>query len=187
MVSTDEKTAPAETGSAADIGVNRGCLFCKGGREEKVVLALTLHFPMLHVISPVKQRYRRVGGKAIEERVTLLPGYVFFETREPEIPLRDIVRQPNVLKVLKYPDGGWRLKGYDDQFARMMFRENGEIGFSKAVFDKGDRIHILDGFLKDLEGSIVRVNRRARTVEVRVDFQGKIISMWLGYELVEKT
>lgn len=186
MLDTDNKERAFTDGSGTAPEVNRGCLFCKAGREDIAVQALALLFPALNVIAPVKQRIRRVGGKAIEERVSLMPGYVFFETSESRLSARDLVRQESVLRLLTYPNGDWRLRGYDDQFAKMLFRENGEIGFSRAVFDKGDRIHILDGFLKDLEGFISRVNRRARTVEVRVDFQGKIITMWLGYELVEK-
>ena len=165
--------------------VRYGCVFCATGRESELVRLLTPRYPELRLISPVKQRIRRMGGEAVEERVTLLPGYVFFETGEADIPA-DLGRQVYVYKVLADPEGDWRLKGYDAHFAKMLFRENGEIGFSKAVFDEGERIHIVDGFLKDYEGSIVRVNRRARTVEVRIDIQGKIVSMWLGYELVEK-
>ena len=44
---------------------------------------------------------------------------------------------------------------------------------------------MLDGFLKDYEGYITRVNRRKKTVEVTIDLQRKKAIMWLGYELVE--
>ena len=70
-----------------------------------------------------------------EERVLLLPGYVFFESHEPELSMK-LSRQEHVLRLLTYPDGTWHLRGYDDAFARMLFRENGEIGFSQAVFDE---------------------------------------------------
>ena len=89
-----------------------------------------------------------------------------------------------VIKLLRYSDGDWRLHDSDDQFAKLLFDAGGNIGISRASFDEGNRIRILEGFLKDYEGSIVRVNRKTRTVEVRVDFQGKKISLWLGYELV---
>ena len=165
--------------------LHRGCLFCKTGKEKEVVQQMGLYAPALRAIAPVKLRYRRVGGVALEEKVSLIPGYVFFESSEGELPAR-LTRLENVLRLLTYPDGDWKLTGYDDQFAKMLFKADGVIGFSKAIFDEGNRIHILDGFMKDYEGSIIRVNRRARTAEVSVDFQGKKISMWLGYELLQK-
>ena len=166
-------------------GIWRGCLFCRVGREQSVVQAMKTYAPGLRAVAPVKLRSRRMGRSAREEWVSLVPGYVFFESREPELSVR-LTRLEDVLRLLTYPDGDWHLTGYDDQFARMMFDNNGEIGFSKAVFDEGNRIHILEGFLKDCEGRITRVNRRAKTAEVCVELQGKRISMWLGYELMEK-
>ena len=91
----------------------------------------------------------------------------------------------SVLKLLRYSDGTWRLFGSDNLFAEMLFKNGGNIGLSTAYFDKGNRIKVLDGFLKDYEGYITNVNRKKKTVEVTVDLQGKRVIMWLGYELVE--
>ncbi len=67
----------------------------------------------------------------------------------------------------------------------MLFRSGGNIGLSSAYFDRGNRIRVLDGFLKDYEGYITNVNRKKKTVEVTVNLTGKKVIMWLGYELVE--
>lgn len=165
--------------------LRRGCLFCRSGRETEVIQRLELLLPDVRWISPAKTRYRRTGGEAREERVTLLPGYIFFQTAE-ELPVRLIRRPDNVYKVLTYGDGEWRLHGADDLFARMLFETDGVIGMSKAYYDEGDRIRITDGFMKEYEGSIIRVNRRAKTAEIRIPFQDKLLSLWLGFELIEK-
>ena len=68
----------------------------------------------------------------------------------------------------------------------MLFDTTGNIGLSQAFFDKGDRIRILNGFLKDYEGYITSVNRKNKTVKVAIDLQGKKVTMQLGYELVER-
>ena len=181
----------------------RGCLFCKTGKEEDVARRFESSFSGSRAIAPTRIRYRRRSDAAIEERVPLLPGYVFFElggmgegtgiarageNRDREarvdLALREFSRMDGVIKLLRYSDGDWRLHDSDDQFAKLLFDTGGNIGVSRACFDAGNRIRILEGFLKDYEGSIVRVNRKTRTVEVRVDFQGKKISLWLGYELV---
>ena len=182
--------------------VCRGCFFCKTGKELEVVQSFLRSFPSYHAVAPTRTRYRRTKDAATEERVPLLPGYVFFEAvadrkdrvlpEEPagkrleplEASLRAFARSDSVLRLLRYSDGDWILHGADDQFARVLIRTGGNIGVSRAYFDEGNRIRILDGFLKDYEGDVVRVNRKTRTVEVSVDFQGKKVSMWLGYELV---
>lgn len=170
--------------------VSRGCFFCRSGKEQDAVRQFEALFPQCRAIASTRSRYRRTKDAVIEERVTLLPGYVFFEVDSDKVDNADdalyaFSRKDVVLKLLKYTDGSWRLMGYDDWFARMLFEAGGNIGLSQAYFDVGKRIRIVSGFLKDYEGSIVRVNRKTKTVEVSIDLQGKKISMWLGYELVD--
>lgn len=175
---------------------SRGCFFCKGGKEADVVNHFKAAFPNGTAVSPTRTRIRRTHDAAIEERVPLLPGYVFFQITEkaPEVPeIRDTVlmallqfsKIDSVLKLLRYSDGTWRLIGSDNLFAEMLFKTDGNIGLSQAYFDRGNKIRILDGFLKDYEGHITNVNRKKKTVEVTVNLQEKRVIMWLGYELVE--
>ena len=185
-------------------GKSRGCLFCRTGKEQVVVQQFQKSFPGGKAIAPTKSRYRRTKDDAIEERETLLPGYVFFEVDDSdaqkeqgsqfpvgegavdylEHELRVFSRSDDVLRLLKYTNGDWRLHGADDMFAGMIFKTDGNIGLSRAYFDEGDRIRISSGFLKDYEGSIARVNRKTRAVEVSVDFHEKNVRIWLGYELI---
>lgn len=184
--------------------VARGCLFCRSGKEGEIVRRFAMAFPDGRAIAPTRTRYRRTRESVFEERVPLLPGYVFFELDDAgekmeSVPytgdregvdalqsaLLTFSRADGVLKLLRYTNGNWRLHGFDDQFAKMLFETDGNIGISQAYFDTGRRIRILNGFLKDHEGNITRVNRKTKAVEVSVDLQGKKVSMWLGYELVE--
>lgn len=178
------------------IRILHGCFFCKSGKEADVINHFITTFPDGKAISPTRTRIRRVHDPAIEECVPLLPGYVFFQITEKEpvapdiidavlIALRQFTKTDSVLKLLRYTDGTWRLLGSDNLFAEMLFKSGGNIGLSTAYFDRGNRIKILDGFLKDYEGYITNVNRRKKTVEVTVNLQGKRIIMWLGYELVD--
>lgn len=178
------------------VRISRGCFFCKSGKEADVVNHFKTAFPNGAAISPTRTRIRRVHDAAKEERVLLLPGYVFFQIveKEPEAPggtdallmaLLRFSKIDSVLKLLRYSDGTWRLLDADDLFAETLFRTEGNIGLSQAYFDRGNRIRILDGFLKDYEGHITNVNRKKKTVEVTIDLQEKKAIMWLGYELVE--
>ena len=166
-------------------GAMHGCLFCKSGSESEIVRKFEFLFPGSRAIVPLKTRYRRMGGEAREEDVPMLPGYVFFET-EQDLNLRKLLRTQSVYRLLCYGDGDWRLHGSDDQFAALLFGMNGNIGISKAFYDEGERIRVIDGLMKEYEGFIIRVNRRARTAEIRIPFQDKQVSMWLGFELIDK-
>ena len=160
-----------------------GCIACRVGSEERLRWEMKDRMPNTTVIFPRKKRIRRLGGAALEEETPLFPGYVFFSTEEDRPDLREFLRKDYVFKLLTNPDGDWMLRDSDRQFVEMLFASGGVIGFSKAFYE-GDRIRILDGFLKNYEGSIIRLNKRARTAEVRVQFRGKSVSMWVGYEVL---
>ena len=183
----------------------RGCFFCRNGKEAEVVQRFHATFPDSRAIFPTCTRYWRAKKEAVEYQVPLMPGYVFFEmdASQTDVPspqvddryqylqsidasLVDFSRSAHVLKLLRYANDGWRLQGSDDAFVQTLCSVEGNIGISQARFDEGDRIRILNGFLKDYEGCITRVNRKARTVEVSIDFHEKKVRMWLGYELVSK-
>jgi len=176
---------------------SQGCFFCKSGKDADVVRHFNRVFPDGRAIAPTRTKIIRTRDAAIEARVPLLPGYVFFQIGEdgsqaPGVAdavlqaLLEFSRIDSVLKLLRYSDGTWQLFGPDGRFARMLFDTSGNIGLSQAYFDKGDRIRILNGFLKDYEGYITSVNRKNKTVKVAIDLQEKKVTMQLGYELVER-
>lgn len=160
-----------------------GCLFCRSGNEDKVLMELKVLHPEIESFVPKKLRYRRHGGKAEEERVTLFPGYIFFRA-SGDVSLRDVLRRDQFFRLLDYGEKDWRLTGADELIARRLYEAGGTIGFSKAFYER-DRIRILDGFLKEYEGRITRVNHRARTAEITLEIQGKTVRTWLGFELIE--
>lgn len=161
-----------------------GCISCRSGCEDRLKLEMKDKYQGMDVIFPKKKRIRRIGGAAFEEETGLFPGYIFFSTREETLNLREILQKDYVYRLLTDPDGEWPLKDSDRAFAEMLFAEDGLIGFSRAFYES-DKIRIVDGFLKNYEGNIIRVNKRARTAEVAVQLRGKNITMWLGFELLQ--
>ena len=124
--------------------------------------------------------------------VILFPGYVFFRMDDSTAPLNDgipypvefqqISRWSDAYSLLTNVGGDWRLMGNDLKLVQKFYDVGGMIGFSKVYFDKGNRVRVLEGFLKDYEGDIIRVDKRHRSAQVQVTFNGKIFTMWLGYE-----
>lgn len=159
-----------------------GCLFCKTGRENSIAVEIEKHFPDVSAIAPMKTRRRRSRGELTEERVTLFPGYVFFCTH-PSFNAYLLTIHDGVYSLLESSEKDWRLSSTDAVIAQRLFEAGGEIGLSEAYFE-GEHIRIIDGFLKEYEGNIIRVNRRAKTVQISIQLQEKTILLWLGYEEV---
>lgn len=160
------------------------CLFCRSGMEKHIVWELKTRWPQFDFIVPEKKRIRRKKGEAIEESVILFPGYIFMRTNEPAEPICLTCVQ-HVYRLLMDPGRDWRLRGADRALAEKLFETNGVIGLSTAYYD-GDRIRIVDGFLKEYEGRILRVNHRKKTAQICVMIEENEMLVWLGFEVIDK-
>ena len=61
-----------------------------------------------------------------------------------------------------------------------------KIGQSLVRFDENDRIVVIEGPLKGIEGSIVKVDKRKQRAKICVDFGGAAHTMDLGFEDISK-
>ncbi len=161
-----------------------GCLFCRTGKEKSLAAEIESEFPEVQAIFAEKLRRRRVGPGKIEEAVPLFPGYLFFRTGA-NIDARQFVRRQDVFRLLRDSEGIWALRGEDLHIARYLFTQNGVVGFSKAYYE-GDRICVTDGLLKAYAGQIIRVNRRSQTAQIALEVGGNRVTVWLGFELIER-
>ena len=159
-----------------------GCLFCRSGSEETLIGDLKSSHPHLICLSPKKVRVRRQGEHEI---VTLFPGYIFFHT-SLDFDMRALVQKANVYRLLRYPNGEWKLHGSDLHMAMMLFEIGEIIELSRARFD-GNKVEILSGPLIRFKKYITKINKRAKTAQVTIDFHGEILIMWLGLEIEAST
>lgn len=161
------------------------CLFCNTGKEMAVVHAIHEN-GWGRAIFPQRIRTIRKGREQIETLVPLLPGYVFIYS-DQVIPRRDeLMKLRHVIRVLAYgSDGQDRLVGRDLEFADWLWRLDGRIGIMKAL-QVGDRIEIVDGVFKELHGTIIRMDKRQKTVCISLETEGTPKQIWLAYEIVEK-
>ena len=183
LVSIQKNNAEQKSeGEAMPSDTEFGCVFCRTGQEEEVARRMEHDYPGLKAVVAMKKRFRRSQGVETEEKVILFPGYVFFQC-SPDSNIREITKRDNVYKLLTDGGGNWKLLGADKVIASHFVTCGGVIGFSKAYY-KGERIRIIDGFLKQYEGNIVRVNHRAKTAQVKVQLDGKCFSIWVGFEII---
>lgn len=160
-----------------------GCLFCRTGKEKSVAERIQAACPDVRAITMRKIRYRTCNKVKWTEEAIVLPGYVFFQAPSYIEPIQTFPAE-NVIRILTMGKN-WRLQGADAQFVRWLFRYDGLMGLSGAYRD-GDRIRIVSGPLKDMEGKIRRVDKRGCSGQVTLSFDGKEITVWLSFELIDR-
>ena len=160
-----------------------GCLFCITGKEQSIVDQIQTSCPDVRATAMRQLKYRTCKKVKTQEEAILLPSYVFFEAPSTMEPSVEFPRQ-NIIRILSTDDGMWQLQGEDKRFVKWLFQYDGLLGFSQA-YKENDRIRIISGPLKDMEGKIKQVDKRGKSGQVVLSFYGKEISVWLGFELIE--
>ncbi len=173
---------PGGTGERA--GPYYRCLMVTTGQEEHVRRLLEA----VHLgrgIIPKRVRVRKIRDEWIQDDAPLLPGYLFVHEEE-EIPVWKYQQLSDVLRVLRYdrePYGYMRNR--DLLFARTLFRLEGRITPLEAV-GEGNFVRITDGLLKDLNGTVLTVDRHKRQAKIRLDLMGMTKVVYMNYVLLEK-
>lgn len=160
-----------------------GCLFCITGKECLVAMRVRTLYPEIRAVAVRKEKHLTREGRKLRAEAVLLPSYVFFEA-PADADVSALAELQDVIRILSMDAGVWQLRGGDERFARWLLSYDGLLSFSQA-HREGDRIRILRGPLKDMEGRILRVDKRGRSGQVLLNFNGRDIPVWLGFELVE--
>lgn len=163
-------------------GINYGCIFCSVGYELETARLLEEIWEDTTVRAATVIKRRSCKGIKRTETEVMLKGYVFFRTHNDAV-LPFMPMPQHVHKLLKSSEGDWRLAGRDRQFADWLLRYNGEIGFSQAR-KVGDRVQMVNGPLKDMEGSIIKIDKRNQSGCVELVINNRSIKVWLGFELL---
>ena len=153
-----------------------GCLFCRTGAEATIAGYINQTITDVEAVAPTRTRRKTVAGKVIEDQVQLLPEYLFFRTESDE-PLPRLTRITNVLKLLEYDNLSWELTGGDRECAEFLF--DNDLFQPPHVTFIDRKLHFEDGFLYGHDDAVLRVNRRKRTAEVRLEIDR--LAFWIGY------
>ena len=141
--------------------VSYGCVFCLTGKERLVANGVELFSKKARARAVCQtMRHTQKGVTTLRDDV-VIPGYVFFEAPY-DADVRELVPVDDLISVLSYSDGDWRLFGEDENYAKFIFKYDGVLSLSKA-HKIGERIVIVEGPLKDLEGQITRIDKRNRS------------------------
>jgi len=161
-----------------------GCLYVRVGREQKTVEVIRHMHPEITALAVGQLKHQSRNGVKSVVNTILLPGYVLFQADE-DFEVRQLYFLEHVVRLLKYEDRMWALRGKDLAFAQWVYRMNGLIGMSKA-YREGTMVRIVEGPLKDFEGKILRVDSRNRNAQVSFGFDRQVFSAWLAFEWMEE-
>lgn len=186
VVSEGEAVSQDISSQDSTLADNRayGCVFCLSGKEEFVAQRLNELFPSLRTTTVKQVKRQTVKGKTQLVTKVIFSGYVFFEA-DKNIDIASLYHVEGVLRLLRHAGAEWHLSGNDETFVRWIFSYDGLIGLSTA-YAEGDRIRIISGPLKDLEGEIKRIDRRNKSGQVAIKVGECVTNVWLGFELVDR-
>lgn len=134
---------------------------------------------------PKKEKAWRQNGEWTNREVVLFPGYLFFDAQDPAALSYALKTIPEFTKILGDDDGPIALpKCEEDILVKYMNRKHViEMSVGELV---GGKLIITSGPMKDYEGEVVRIDRRMRTVTLKVEFLGEPRDVTIGLAVVRK-
>jgi transcriptional antiterminator NusG len=159
------------------------------GSEDDFVRRLAPLLGGERLVLPKKLMPIRRRGKQLKELVPLFPGYVFLASEDilAELDLFwSIRRTEGFIRFLRESASPSPLSERDLVLIRRFISFGKFADTSKVTFDENDRIVVLEGPLKGLEGRIAKVNRRKGRAKVLFDFYDTSYPVDLGFEVVER-
>lgn len=128
----------------------------------------------------------RRGGRKIDTLASLYPGYLFWETQELNEGIEGQMREvPEFYRFLTRDGVIAPLNEREKQTLLDIISYGEVIRKSRVVFDENSRIRVIEGPLKNLEGNIIRVDRRKGRARVCLSLHGRSLDVDLGFEVME--
>lgn len=160
-----------------------GCMFCETGREDAVAAYINHRYPQIEALPVAQMKHKSQNGQRSYVRHIMLPGYIFFKTRESMLPL-ELTRIPGVFRVLYAEGREWQLKHENRAFAKWVYDCSGLIDVSK-VYVEGEAVRIVDGPLRDIQGNILKVDKRNRNCLVGLRFNDNLFRVWMAFDYIQ--
>ena len=162
-------------------------LFVETGQEERLKQLINTVYPDedIKILIPKRKLKERRQGKTHEVVKKLFPGYVLIKTVMAINMYYRLSKLPMVYSILKDECEPVPIRDEEMAVILALTSEGDNIGFSE-VYREGDRITVVSGPLKGLEGIIEKFDARKKRIKVRIQFMGKERRIDLGAHLVNK-
>ena len=162
----------------------------KNGQENltcQLIQTIITDDTLIECFFPQRERMRKIDGKWNVIKEKLFPGYVFIVTDNPERLSLQLKNVPKLTKLLGDNEGSFiPLKEKEVYFIQRWGGNDHVANISKVIVEKGNKVRILEGNLKDYEGEIIKVNLHKRIAVVRTTFMGSTTDVHMGIEILQK-
>lgn len=165
------------------------------------ILPESLYGECFHLTRRMKKKFH---GRWMDVREKLLPGYVFITTESAGELFLELKRVPMLTSMVGRD--GWNfpeMSSCDMEWLEKL-RECGtreisgndktehgsgtwyEVGLSQISIDEGNKIQIVSGPLKGIEGLVRKIHLHKRIAEVEIEFMRRKTVIYLGIEMLKK-
>jgi len=162
-----------------------GYLHVRTGSEKQVSEVINMAFPEVESLAITQTKHKSCKGVRSYTSNIMVPGYILFRAdKKAQVSLLRSLTP--VYSILTYDDNKWYLRDQDLFCARWLFDHHGDIGVS-VIFIEGDEIKVIDGPLKEMEGRIIRIDKRNRNALIALGLhQQTCTNVWLAFEYLDK-
>lgn len=134
---------------------------------------------------PRYERMKRYQGTWHKEQLPMFSGYIFLETGRVEELFYRLKAVPELTKILG--DGREFIPIKDEEKTVLQQMGNEEHVTEMSVgYIVGERVVILSGPVKGIEGKIKKIDRHKRMAVLEVRMFGRWVDVKVGVEIVEK-
>ncbi len=159
-----------------------------GGQEKatlEVVRGLIDENVLAEAFIPQREVMRHQAGEWIKTREILFPGYLFVDAANPERLFGELSRVPTFTRLLGTDGGFVPLSDEEVGLIRALTGDNHVAEVSEGV-EEGGSVRILNGPLRDLDATIVKIDRHKRAAFASMHIFGRETIVKLGLEIVRK-
>ena len=153
------------------------CLFCETQRCKIIADYISSNYGYICLSPQIIQR-KWVKGVSVEEKHDWLSGYLFLFLCEPRQIRFDI---SGIIRYL----GEGPLEGLDRTFAEMIFDTKGILS-SVSLIQENGRYVMHDPVWEKLNGRITKIDRERKRCCISYEFDNKVRTIWVGYEIIDK-
>lgn len=134
---------------------------------------------------PYFEEMKRYQGSWHREKKLLFPGYVFLVSKDSKELYQELKKVIGLTKLLKTGEQVIALTEAEVEFLLKFGGEEQLVEMSIGFVEK-DKIVIIDGPLKGMEGSIRKIDRHRREACLALKMFGRILDTKVGLEIIRK-
>ena len=158
------------------------------GKEEATLNMIKKYGAQKYVkecFSPKYERRRKYLGQWHQEKAILFPGYIFVISNQVEELYQALKKIPELTKLLGVGEKWTPMTKEDVEIVELLSGKERVVKFSEGYI-AGDKVVVVKGPLKGMEGTIRKVDRHKRKAYLEIPMFGRVLNAQVGLEIVEK-